>query len=362
MLRAGGRTQTCQPERVRVSVMRMLTPRSYQHVSAFSTGRHYRASPDAARIFPVHREARALQPLLHLLNVGSQLAGGERRAAIAALLASATALVCIGLHERCLPYASVPDILTALKFATLQPLGSNRAWSSPHLRFFISPARVVLGPHSTPLFLQALEPLVGEPSCQAQLADACIRCALELGSGAVCRNTLACLTAMPPCRRAATQTHLAFGPAGVPQRLPLPHARSIKSWAHVPALLCSASGQLDLLGLLRPLLAAATAPELSLSAYAASPLAGPWADALSGGQTVAAGWHAAAVAAALCSGGGSQMQALQDALVSRGLLPLLARFAVADVPLQPTGAAAVAAGLVAQLGGRRVDELLMAIK
>ncbi|PRW51064.1 hypothetical protein C2E21_5389 [Chlorella sorokiniana] len=175
-------------------------------------------------------EAQAVKPLLQLLHVGSQLAGGERRAAIAAL--------------------------------------------------------------------QALEPLVGEPSCQAQLAEPCI----------------------------------------------------------------SASSQLDLLGLLRPLLASATAPELSLSAYAASPLAGAWADALSGGQTVAAGWHAAAVAAALCSGGGSKTQALQDALVARGLLPLLARFAVADVPLQPPGAAGLAAGLAAQLGGRRVDELLMAIK
>ncbi|KAI7844752.1 hypothetical protein COHA_001635 [Chlorella ohadii] len=175
-------------------------------------------------------EAQAVKPLLQLLHAGSQLAGGDRRTAIAAL--------------------------------------------------------------------QALEPLVAEPGCQAQLAEPCI----------------------------------------------------------------SASSQVDLLGLLRPLLAAATAPELSLSAYAASPLAGAWADALSGGQTVAAGWHAAAVASALCSGGGSQTQALQDALVSRGMLPVLARFAVADVPLQPPGAAAVAAGLAAQLGGRRVDELLMAIK
>ncbi len=151
-------------------------------------------------------------------------------------------------------------------------------------------------------------------------------------------------------------------PAGPAVLLCLCSITSLSSTTLLPSASCSASSQLDLLGLLRPLLAAATAPELSLSAYAASLLAGAWADALSGGQTVAAGWHAAAVASALCSGGGSQTQALQDALVSRGMLPVLARFAVADVPLQPPGAAAVAAGLAAQLGGRRVDELLMAIK
>ena len=125
---------------------------------------------------------------------------------------------------------------------------------------------------------------------------------------------------------------------------------------------CSASGQLDLLGLLRPLLAAATAPELSLSAYSTSGISGSWGDALSGGQTVAAGWHAAAVAAALCSSGSGQVQALQDALVSRGLLPLLARFATADVPLLPARAAAGAAAGPSVGAGRRLDELLMAVK
>lgn len=71
--------------------MLMHTPLSHQHLSAFST-----PQPITPHLMPsaflLDREARALQPLLQLLNVGSQLAGGERRAAIAALQASATAL------------------------------------------------------------------------------------------------------------------------------------------------------------------------------------------------------------------------------------------------------------------------------
>lgn len=84
----------------------------------------------------------------------------------------------------------------------------------------------------------------------------------------------------------------------------------------------SASGPLDLLGRLRPLLAAATAPELDLSDYST---------AAGADHTVAAGWHAAAVAARACAGADAAAQQLQDAAVSRGLLPLLARFAVAEV-------------------------------
>lgn len=89
-----------------------------------------------------------------------------------------------------------------------------------------------------------------------------------------------------------------------------------------PCLPRSASGPLDLLGRLRPLLAAATAPELDLSAYST---------ASGSDHTAAAGWHAAAVAARACGGAGAAAQQLQDAAVARGLLPLLARFAVVEV-------------------------------
>lgn len=106
------------------------------------------------------------------------------------------------------------------------------------------------------------------------------------------------------------------------------------------------------MGLLRPLLAAATAPELSLGAYAL----GGGASALDGGQVVAAGWHAAAVAAQLCSGAGQAEVRLQDAVVARGLLPLLAQFVTAEAP------AAGAAGAAAVGGGASVAERLMAVR
>ncbi|PSC75524.1 vacuolar 8 [Micractinium conductrix] len=150
------------------------------------------------------REAGGLAPLVQLLGVGLQLAGGERRTAVAAL--------------------------------------------------------------------QALQPLVGEPGCQEQLAG--------------------------PCS------------TGV--------------------------GQLDLLAPLHRALAEATAPELSLTALGA--VGGPR-------QLAAAGWHAAAVTAALCAGGGSvtHQQELQEAAVARGLLPLLARFVEAQVPPPLAGGSSAAA-------------------
>jgi hypothetical protein len=49
-------------------------------------------------------------------------------------------------------------------------------------------------------------------------------------------------------------------------------------------------------------------------------------------QVVAAGWHAALVAARLC---GARQPRLQDAAVARGLLPPLARFVQAAAPLPP---------------------------
>lgn len=120
----------------------------------------------------------------------------------------------------------------------------------------------------------------------------------------------------------------------------------------------SASSQLDLLGLLRPLLASATAPELSLDAYPAPGSSG----ALDGGQMVAAGWHAAAVAARLCAGGSGTAQRLQDAVMARGLLPLLAKFVQADVPSPAAAVAAVEAqpATAGVAAGTRVQ--LMAIK
>lgn len=128
-------------------------------------------------------------------------------------------------------------------------------------------------------------------------------------------------------------------------------------WPH--PLCCSATGQLDLLGKLRPLLAAATDPELSLSTYST---AGGFTGS---GQVVAAGWHAAAVAVRLCSVGGPAAQQLQDAIVSRGILPLLAPFVAAEVPAPGMGGAA--GGAAAAFGGGpgdggRAAELLMTIK
>lgn len=102
--------------------------------------------------------------------------------------------------------------------------------------------------------------------------------------------------------------------------------------------------------MLRRLLAAATAPELDLGAYnlAAGCSAG-------GGQVVAAGWHAAAVAARLCGG---PQQRLQDALVARGLLPPLAAFVQAQPPPAPPALpGTAAAGL-----GLRPSEVMMAVR
>jgi hypothetical protein len=121
---------------------------------------------------------------------------------------------------------------------------------------------------------------------------------------------------------------------------------------------CSASGQLDLLGLLRRLLTEATAPELDLSSYASGS-----SSVSGGGQVVAAGWHAAAVTARLC---GAQQQQLQDAAVARGLLPLLAKFLQTEVPAPVPGGAWGAPGTAASAAtaadAARVAEQLMAIK
>lgn len=134
-----------------------------------------------------------------------------------------------------------------------------------------------------------------------------------------------------------------------------------------PPCCCSGTGALDLLGLLKPLLVAATSPDLSLAAYsttsaafAAAPggASGSRSTGSGGGQVVASGWHAAAVAARLCAA----HPQLQDALVTRGLLPPLAQFVVAQAPAPPSALAPAQ-----PLGGpggdaRRVAELLMASK
>lgn len=155
---------------------------------------------------------------------------------------------------------------------------------------------------------------------------------------------------LPPCSLRWRCTRLLISLLTFPLALP-----------SLPSPPCSASSQLDLLGLLRPLLAAAADPELSLGDPAASSAAGTpahaFGGALNGGQVVAAGWHAAAVAASLCgSGGAAQQQQLQDAAVARGLLPLLARFVTAEVATPPAGAGGGAAA------GARAAEQLMATK
>ncbi|KAI3427181.1 hypothetical protein D9Q98_007118 [Chlorella vulgaris] len=90
------------------------------------------------------------------------------------------------------------------------------------------------------------------------------------------------------------------------------------------------SGPLDLLGLLRPALLAVAAAEEELPAY--RPLSGGSGGGGGTWQVVAAGWHAALVAARLC---GARQPRLQDAAVARGLLPPLARFVQAAAPLLP---------------------------
>jgi hypothetical protein len=140
------------------------------------------------------------------------------------------------------------------------------------------------------------------------------------------------------------------------QRYHLPNRRS-RAASDCPC--CSASGQLDLLGLLRRLLAEATAPELDLGSYASGS-----SGITGGGQVVAAGWHAAAVTARLC---GAQQQQLQDAAVARGLLPLLAQFLQAGVPAPapggPWGAPGTAAvAPAAAVDTARVAEQMMSIK
>ncbi|KAL4443968.1 hypothetical protein ABPG75_011705 [Micractinium tetrahymenae] len=128
----------------------------------------------------------------------------------------------------------------------------------------------------------------------------------------------------------------------------------------------SASGQLDLLGLLRRLLSEATAPELGLASFAAT--GGGSGPASDGRQLVAAGWHAALLTARLCSGavGGSVQvaQQLQDAAVARGFLPLLAPFLKAEVPAAAAGAAALggAAGALPCTGDGQAAELMTSIQ
>lgn len=127
----------------------------------------------------------------------------------------------------------------------------------------------------------------------------------------------------------------------------------------------SAAGQLDLLGLLRRLLSEAMSPELGLASFAAT--CGGSGPASDGRQLVAAGWHAAQVAARLCSGAGAggvqAAQQLQDAAVARGFLPLLSLFIQAEVPpVAPGAAPAGAAGALAGSADGRPAELMASIQ
>jgi hypothetical protein len=143
------------------------------------------------------------------------------------------------------------------------------------------------------------------------------------------------------------------------------------TWAVLP---CSARFQPDLLSLLGRLMTDATAPELDLCNYQLSTPAsissadrgaagrsGSGADmamdSLDGGQVVAAGWHAARVAARLCGAS----QALQDAAVERGWLPALAQFVQAEPPAfeEDRGTPELAA---ATSGGGGAADFVMAIR
>lgn len=130
-----------------------------------------------------------------------------------------------------------------------------------------------------------------------------------------------------------------------------------------PLLPRSATGQLDLLGLLRRLLSEAIAAEPGLASFATT--GGGSGPASDGRQLVAAGWHAALVAAGLCRGAGADgvpaAQQLQDAAVARGFLPLLSLFVQAEVPAAAADAAAFGGGATGALSsgadGRSAEQM-----
>ncbi len=171
----------------------------------------------------------------------------------------------------------------------------------------------------------------------------------------------------PPAACRCSRCSARRGVPGVPtpSRPPSPAQMFLLSAANrprLPLLLpCSATGQLDLLGLLRRLLSEAIAAEPGLACFATTGGgAGPASD---GRQLVAAGWHAALVTAGLCRGAGADgvaaAQQLQHAAVARGFLPLLSLFVQAEVPAAAAAAAAYGAtgALASGADGRSAEQM-----